>query len=126
MKSFFLYCLVGVINTFIGFGIIFILTFVGILPELANFLGYCIGIVCSFFLNSKITFAKNKVSKNKGLLKFATSMGVVYLVNLVALFLSYRIFGLNVYLSQILAGGSYTLCGFLLSKFFVWREDKRD
>lgn len=125
MKSFFLYCLVGVINTFIGFGIIFILTFIGILPELANFLGYCIGIVCSFFLNNKITFSDNKVDKARGLLKFATSMGVAYLVNLAVLFLSYRIFGLNVYLSQILAGGSYTLCGFLLSKFFIWREDKR-
>lgn len=125
MISFLLYCLVGAINTFVGFGIIFILTFVGILPELANFLGYCIGIVCSFFLNNKITFSRNKMDKAQGLLKFAGSMGVAYLVNLVVLFLSYRIFGLNVYLSQILAGGSYTLCGFLLSKFFVWREDKR-
>lgn len=125
MKSFFLYCLVGVINTCVGFGIIFFLTFLGLIPELANFLGYCIGVVCSFFLNSKITFSDKKVDKTHGLLKFAGSMGVAYLVNLVVLFLSYRIFGLNVYLSQILAGGSYTLCGFLLSKFFVWREDKR-
>lgn len=125
MKYFFLYCFVGIVNTLIGFGIIFILTFVGILPELANFLGYCIGIICSFFLNNKITFSDNKVDKAQGLLKFAGSMGVAYLVNLVVLFLSYRIFGLNVYLSQILAGVSYTLCGFLLSKFFVWREDKR-
>lgn len=126
MKSFILYCLVGVINTFIGFGIVFALTFAGVLPELANFLGYCIGIVCSFFLNSKITFAKNKVKKSQGLLKFALSMGVAYLLNLLVLFLNYRIFGLNVYLSQILAGGSYTLCGFLLSRFFVWREGKGD
>lgn len=126
MRKFFLYCLVGVLNTFIGFGIIFALTFVGILPELANFLGYCIGIVCSFFLNNKIAFARNKVKNSLGLLKFALSMGVAYLLNLLVLFLSYRISGLNVYLSQVLAGGSYTLCGFLLSKFFVWREDKRD
>lgn len=125
MRHLALYCLVGTINTFIGFGIIFVLTFLGVLPELANFLGYCIGIVCSFFLNNKITFSDKKTNKSQSLLKFAGSMGVAYLVNLAVLFLSYRIFGLNVYLSQILAGVSCTLCGFLLSKFFVWREDKR-
>lgn len=126
MRKFFLYCLVGVLNTFVGFGIIFALTFLGILPELANFLGYCMGIICSFFLNNKITFAKNNVKKSQGLLKFSFSMGVAYLLNLLVLFLSYRFFGLNVYFSQILAGVSYTLCGFVLSKSFVWREDKRD
>lgn len=122
MKYFFLYCFVGIINTFIGFGIIFFLTFLGFVPELANFLGYCIGIVCSFFLNNKITFSDKKINKSQGLLKFAGSMGVAYLVNLIILFLSYRIFELDVYFSQVLAGSGYTLCGFLLSRGFVWKN----
>lgn len=124
MKSFFLYCLVGVFNTFVGFGVIFALTFLGLMPEAANFLGYCIGIVCSFFLNNAITFSQSKISKAKGLSKFALSMGVAYFVNLGVLFLSYRVFELNVYLAQAFAGVSYTLCGFVLSKVFVWKEGR--
>lgn len=116
----------GVINTFIGFGLIFLLTFCGLVPELANLLGYCVGIICSFFLNNAITFSGQKTKKVQGFFRFALSMGIAYLVNLATLFVGYRFLGINVYLSQILAGGSYTLCGFLLSKFFVWREDKRD
>lgn len=122
MKGFILYCSIGVLNTIIGFGIIFTFTFLGIFPELANLLGYCVGIICSFFLNNTITFSQNKINKKLGLPKFVLSMGIAYLVNLCILFLSYRIIEINVYISQILAGASYTLCGFFLSKFYVWKN----
>lgn len=112
----------GVINTVVGFGIIFLLTFLGVFPELSNFLGYLIGIIFSFFLNNTITFSQNKIDKKQGLIKFVLSMGIAYLVNLLVLFLSYRILEINVYFSQIIAGASYTLFGFLISKFFVWRQ----
>lgn len=121
MKNFILYCLVGVINTLIGFGVIFLLIFLGILPEVANLLGYCVGIICSFFLNNAITFSQTRVEKKRGLPKFILSMGVAYLVNLIVLSVSYRFFGINIYFAQIFAGASYTLCGFLMSKIFVWK-----
>ncbi|RDU72120.1 GtrA family protein [Helicobacter brantae] len=120
MKSLLLYCLVGVMNTCIGFGIIFALTFLGILPELSNFLGYFFGIIFSFFLNNAITFSQNKIDKKQGLIRFILSMSIAYLINLAVLFLSYRVLEIDVYFSQILAGASYTLCGFLMSRFFVW------
>ncbi|WP_305862926.1 GtrA family protein [Helicobacter cholecystus] len=124
MSRFFLYCCVGMINTCIGFGAIFLLVFAGVVPELANFLGYCLGIVCSFFLNNALTFSQTQISKLKGLSKFILSMGIAYLINLGVLFVGYRILGINVYIAQIIAGVSYTLCGFILSKWFVWREER--
>lgn len=122
MREIFFYCLIGVINTCIGFGIIFVLVFLGVFAELANFLGYCVGTICSFFLNNRITFAQVRIDKKRGLSKFFLSMGVAYLINLIVLSVSYRFFGINIYFSQIFAGISYTLCGFLMSKFFVWKK----
>lgn len=119
MKYFLLYCLVGILNTIIGFGVIFLLTFYEVMPELANFLGYCIGIICSFFLNSFFTF-KQKSTPTK-MLYFIIAMGISYTINLIVLIIAHRIIGLDVYLSQILSGISYTLTGFILSKFYVWK-----
>ncbi|ASM35566.1 GtrA-like protein [Campylobacter sputorum subsp. bubulus] len=42
------YLLVGVLNTIVGFGIIFGLMFLGVSPEISNLSGYLVGIV--FFL----------------------------------------------------------------------------
>lgn len=122
MKIFVLYCFVGVLNTLIGFGIIFVLIFFGVFAELANFLGYFIGIVCSFFLNDVITFSQVKINKKKGLFKFILSMGSAYIINFLVFFMSYRVFEINVYLSQIIAGGGYTICGFFMSKNKIWKK----
>lgn len=117
MIELFKYLLVGVLNTLIGFGTIFLLIFVGVLPELANFLGYVIGIICSYFLNKTFTF---KSQKSGDFLPFVLSMIIAYVLNFIAFVILFRLLGVNVYVSQIIAGGIYTLSGFLLSKFFVW------
>ncbi len=56
VKEFLKYNLVGVINTLVGFGIIFILMFLGLSPILSNAIGYLIGSSISFILNSTIYF----------------------------------------------------------------------
>lgn len=50
------YPLVGILNTIIGFGIIFGLMFTGVSPEISNLSGYSIGIVISYILNKIFTF----------------------------------------------------------------------
>ena len=111
------YLLVGVVNTLIGFGFIFLFVFLGLGAELANLLGYCIGITCSYFLNKYFTF---KARAKNDFLKFILSMLLAYGVNLLVLIVCFRFLSWDIYLSQCLAGVSYTLVGFLLSKGFVW------
>ena len=113
------YLLVGVVNTFIGFGFIFLFVFLGIGAELANLLGYCIGIACSYFLNKYFTF---KAQAKNDFLKFTLSMTLAYGVNLLVLIVCFRFLSWDIYLSQCFAGASYTLVGFLLSRGFVWRK----
>lgn len=119
--SFIKYLMVGMINTLVGFGIIFILMYRGLLPEIANFIGYLCGFILSFILNKYFTFKSKNYVKSE-FIRFALSMGIAYLINLLILVISYRYFGINEYISQIIAGIFYTLSGYLLSKFYAFKH----
>ena len=93
--------------------------YIGLIAELSNFIGYLVGFFISYFLNKKFNF-KSTNSHKKDLPKFIISMGIAYIMNLIVLFITYRIFVINVYLSQILAGVVYVFVGYLMSKFWVF------
>jgi len=118
-----LYVLIGVFNSIFGYLLIFVFMYLGAIAELANFIGYFIGFFVSYYLNKKFNFKSSNEHK-KDLPKFLISMGSAYVVNLVMLFVSFRIFEINVYLSQIIAGVFYILVGYLMSKFWVFRSEK--
>lgn len=118
MREIIIYGLVGVVNTFVGLGSVLALTYFGLIAEMANFLGYVIGICLSYFLNSKFTF-KAKRSALKAL-KFTIAMGIAYCLNLGFLTVSYRVYDIDVYLAQCLSGVIYTISGFLLCRYFVF------
>lgn len=118
-NTFFKYGIIGIFNTFIGYGLTFYLFYIGLIAELSNFIGYLVGFFISYFLNKKFNF-KSTNSHKKDLPKFIISMGIAYIMNLIVLFITYRIFVINVYLSQILAGVVYVFVGYLMSKFWVF------
>ena len=118
------YLFVGVINTIFGYTVILILMFIGIIPEISNFVGYLLGVGLSYFLNKKFTF-KSNIDNKQGIIKFYLSMLIAYILNLFVLIVTYRIFNINPYISQIFAGIVYTLIGFLLSNFFVFVSTRK-
>lgn len=113
---------VGVVNTLFGFGLIFALMFFGLSPELANLVGYGFGVCLSYVLNKTFTF-KSKAKNKAQFFKFVASMLIAYILNFIALKL---LLGLevNAYLAQVVAGGVYTISGFLLSKFWSFKDKK--
>ncbi|TLD95473.1 GtrA family protein [Helicobacter jaachi] len=123
-KAGILYLCVGVINTCVGYGIIFALIWCGLVPEVANVLGYIVGFIVSYFLNKTFTFASSS-SHKRDLPRFAISMGVAYIVQLLAMMLSYRIFEWNVYLCQIVGGAFYVAVGFAMSRFWAFKKPKQ-
>lgn len=114
------YLLVGILNTIVGFGAIIIFMFIGILPEIANLLGYFIGIIFSYFLNKHFTF-QSQNSHKKDFIRFAASMGAAYLINLAVFILAFRIFLIDKYISQIIASIFYTISGYVLSKYWAFK-----
>ena len=118
------YLLVGVLNTIVGFGLIFLLMWRGFSPEISNIIGYAVGICFSFVMNKIFTFQSKQTSKKANLaefFKFVSSMLIAWSLNFITLKICLK-FGVNPYISQIIAGAIYTITGYLLSKIWVFKK----
>jgi Predicted membrane protein len=115
------YLLVGIINTIVGYGIIFFLMFVGVSPEISNIVGYAVGISVSYVLNKIYTF-QSKAHPKKEFPKFVLSLLASYTLNFLTLVLCIHIFKINPYISQIISGAVYTISGFVFLKYFAFRR----
>ncbi len=116
------FLLIGIINTIFGYSIIFFSMFILKLNYLiSNSLGYFFGLILSFFLNKYFNFktaSKHLMEFSKFILAFITSFGL----NSVVLYCSVEIFHIEKVVAIIIAGISYSICFFLISKFFVFRK----
>jgi len=113
------YLAVGIANTCVGFGLIFLLMWLGVSPEISNIVGYAVGIVFSYFMNQHFTFRTERRSWGE-FARFAAAMGASWLLNFIALKIC-LLCGMNPYIAQIIAGAVYTGSGFVISKLFVFR-----
>ncbi len=113
---------VGVINTALGYLIIFSsLYLLKISPEISNALGYGVGLLISYILNRCFTFNSSQV-KHKEFLRFFTVFCIAYATNfIVLLFLIHRC-GVSDGLSQILAGMVYVSTSFFMNKHYVFER----
>jgi len=114
------YNLVGIINTIVGFSIIFSLMFFGLSPVISNLIGYAIGSVLSFYLNSRYTFNARQ-STPLQVIYFFLVLLLSYLLNLFTLFLLLDV--INPYIAQLFSAIVYTSSSFLLMKLFVFKEN---
>jgi len=111
------YNLVGIVNTFVGFSIVFLLMYVGFSAILSNVVGYTIGSVVSYVLNNKYTFdATNQ--HQKVFVKFFMVLAINFMT------LQYVLTFMTPYLAQLCAAVVYTLSSFLMMRFFVFKDIK--
>ena len=115
LREFISYCTIGVLNTAVHYVVFRGLLTIVSLQTIANTLGFCCGLVVSFFLNSRFTF-KTKVSFFR-CFKLGLASGAVALV--------FGALGDILALHPTLTFVSYVLVnpviGFLLAKYFVFR-----
>jgi len=115
------YLLVGIINTIVGYVIIFSLMFVAVPPEISNIIGYIMGVIVSYTLNKIYTF-QSKDHPKREFPKFVLSLLTSYGLNFLTLILCIHIFKVNPYISQIISGAVYTISGFVFLKYFAFRQ----
>ena len=120
-EAFLRYNIVGVVNTLFGFGLIIFFMYLGLDAVKSNAVGYGMGAVLSYVLNSKYTFKDEAHSAIK-VLKFFLVLAVSYLLNYVVL--RYMLMLLNPYVAQVVAAIAYTLSAFVFMRFFVFNEKK--
>lgn len=119
--QFITYNIVGIVNTIVGFSIIFSLMFAGLSPTLSNLIGYAIGAVLSYHLNKKYTFKSTTGSKVQAM-KFFMVLFAAYILNFITL--QWLLGLLNPYLAQFISASVYTLTSFVLAKFIVFKDEK--
>ena len=119
IKQFIVYNLIGIVNTLVGFSLVFFFLFVGMSPMVSNFIGYLLGVILSFFLNKRFTFIKYKID-NFVIIAFFSILFFAYLVNAVIFYVGINSFNLSPYVAQIISGVVYTLLSFTLMKTLVF------
>lgn len=114
------YLFVGVFNTAVTAVVIHIMLTLNYNYILCNLVGYICGVIVSFFLNSKITF---KVSASvQTAVKFVCALVIAYLINIIIVSITIKIIPDYPYLSQLSGMPFYIVCGFLLNKYWVFKE----
>jgi len=119
------FLLVGVANTLVGLSIIYSAKYFFSLGDvLANAIGYGVGIVVSFMLNSRWTFRYSGLMLPAAL-KFLGAALVAYAANLLTVMAAIKGFGMNAYVAQALGTPAYTVTAYLISKYLVFRSGKK-
>ena len=118
----FKYGIVGVSNTVVGLGVIYLLQVVaGLHFALANALGYIAGGINSFVWNRFWTFKATHSAARRQAPGFAVVLGGSYLLQLGVLYGINALVEGTPYLSQVAATAVYTVTSFLALKLLVFR-----
>ncbi|MGC2049149.1 MAG: GtrA family protein [Gallionella sp.] len=110
----------GVLNTLVGFSVIFIFMALGVSPILANIGGYLAGLILGFFLSKKLVFRSEGHITSESL-RYLAAFLACFILNLFVLQSALSILHLNAIFAQLLAAATYTITMYLLSRFIVFR-----
>ena len=111
---------VGVANTLVGLAVIYTMKWFFLFDDVtANAIGYAVGLIVSFTLNSRWTFAY-RGPVVPALLKFALVAVVAYGANLLTVLIAINQLGINDYIAQALGVPPYTITSYLASKYLVF------
>lgn len=115
---------VGMLNTLLGYSIIFLAMYVlHFSPEASNLLGYGIGLVVSFLLSKTFTFRSSGAMSSE-LVRFLLVFAIAYAINLAVLSFAVRVLAWHAGISQLVAGVFYVFCSYFLNKRFVFLAGK--
>ncbi|OAV63356.1 GtrA-like protein [Bacteroidales bacterium Barb6XT] len=115
------YGIVGVSNTLITAGIIWVMMKVAEFPDVvSNITGYVAGVLNSFIWNKQWTFKSSDSWVSSGI-RFGVVFGICYLLQLGVLLLLNRHLAIDPYYNQLIAMAFYTVINFLMNKYFTFK-----
>lgn len=116
------YLTVGVFNTLVGIGTIFLCKWAWSMPDIpANACGYGLGVLVSFTLNRQWTF-RDRGPRLSAFVRFVIVLLFAYVANLATVLFCIHGLRIDSYVAHILGVGPYTVVGFIGSKWFAFRS----
>ncbi|WP_077046219.1 GtrA family protein [Pseudomonas sp. KK4] len=120
MKQLIKFVIVGVLNTILGYSVIFGCMYIlGMDPVISNVVGYLIGLMLSYTLNRKVTFQSTSKSKSE-VVRFLIVFLIAYFANLAVLMILINVGVFHEVVNQIVAGAVYVVFSFFLNKYYVF------
>ncbi len=110
----------GVLNTLVGFAVIFLLMGLGLSPTLSNVGGYLVGLVFGFFVAKKIVFRSEGHVTTEGV-RYLAAFLISFIMNLLVLQMALLALHWNAIPAQLLAAATYTIIMYLLSRWLVFK-----
>lgn len=110
------FILVGGLNTLFGYGLYALLIFIGLHYSLASLLGTILGVLFNFKTTGVIVF---KSRDNKLIFKFFAVYGVIYLINLLGLYI-FDLLVLDAYLAGAMLLLPMAVLAYWLNKKLVF------
>ena len=97
-----------------------LLVYLGLHYTLALLIDYIVGIFLGLFLHHKITFKiENKINKRMTA-KAIISNILIFIINLIALYIMVDLYGFNEYFSQIVTLIIIVMSSFIAYRFFIF------
>lgn len=115
------YIFVGVLNSFVGYGVYFIFIYFGFHYSLALIIAHPIGVFHSFLWNKYWTFRDKKNTSNEKY-KFVAVYVVTFFINLLLLFWFIDILGFSSQIGGLLALVLVTVIAFFGHKYWSFRS----
>jgi putative flippase GtrA len=122
-RELFLYGIVGLVITVLGWGLYLFLTrIVGLYYLVANVIGTPIMILISFFSNKYIVFSAKETDTKKELVLFVLSQGVFFLVDTGIMYVLVTLIGVFDIYAKITSSVIVILGNFFCRKFIIFRK----
>jgi putative flippase GtrA len=124
MKQLMRFAAVGVLNTVLGYAVIFACMYLaGLGAVTSNVIGYLVGLIVSYVMNRTFTF-RSVAPASREMIRFVSIFLLAYLANLAVLVLSIDHFGVHEGVAQIGAGVVYFGLSFIMNKYYVFADPK--
>lgn len=114
------FSLAGVVNSLVGYVVIYAAMWLGLGPLWANVAGYGVGLLVAYQLSLRFVFRRSGPDRAR-VVRFLVTFAIAYLLNLLVLRQSLA-WGVHPYIAQLVAAVPYLACMFLLSQFWVFRD----
>lgn len=111
----------GVLNTLVGFAVIFVAMSLGVSPVVSNIAGYATGFTLGFLLSKKFVF-RGQGRFLKESLRYLLAFILAFFLNVITLQCYMYWYPLQALQGQVIAAVVYTGIMYLLVRFYVFHQ----